>query len=182
MKILIVYATSEGQTRKIAKFLSDMLEKSGAEVELRDSKRRMTGLDVPSFDGAIIAGSVHLSLHQETLTSFIVAHRKDLENLPTMLVSVSLSIAFKMGDKEASRYVNDLIEYTGFTPTTVSLVAGALRFDEYDYFMEQIIEHVLLDEREQIHEDKEFTDWTALEQDVENFLHTVRTTMPTGSG
>ena len=160
MKILVVYATSEGQTQKIAEFISKELQKSGAEVELKDSKRRMTGLDVSEFDGAVLAGSVHLSLHQETLTSFIVAHRGQLENLPTLLISVSLSIAFQLGEREANRYVNDLIDYTSFEPTAMSLVAGALKFDQYDYFMEQIIEHVLLDEREQIHEDKEFTNLT----------------------
>ena len=177
MRILVVYATSEGQTRKIAEFIAGELEKSGIEVELKDSKRRMAGLDVSKFDGAILAGSVHMNLHQETLTSFIIAHRSQLETLPTLLISVSLSIAFQLGEREANRYANDLMEYTGFEPTTLSLVAGALRFEEYDYFMEQIIEHVLLDEREKIHEDKEFTDWKALRVDLESFMDTVKETI-----
>jgi len=41
------------------------------------------------------------------------------------------------------------------------LVAGALRFDEYDYFKQQIVEHVVLKDHQtnQPKGDYEFTDW-----------------------
>ncbi len=37
MKVLIVYGTTEGQTRKIASFLKDETEKLGHQVTLTDS-------------------------------------------------------------------------------------------------------------------------------------------------
>ncbi|MCY6381198.1 flavodoxin domain-containing protein [Hoeflea prorocentri] len=173
MRILLVYGTTEGQTRKIAEFCSTRLTEAGHEVEMRDSRRRMVDLDMPSFDAVILAGSVHQKQHQETLQNFAVAHRKQLKAIPTMLLSVSLSIAFENGEAEAARYVDGFVEDTGLKPDFVELVAGALKFDQYDYFMNQIVEHIVLENREPITEDREFTDWDALGKAVDAFTGSV---------
>lgn len=173
MKFLIVYGTTEGQTRKIVQAIVKQLENRGHEAKAFDSDRRMADLEITTFDAAILAGSVHEQRHQETFTNFVIAHRQQLRELPTLLISVSLSIAFKDGRSEAQRYVDNFQAYTEFNPKRVSLVAGALRYKEYDYFMSQIIEHVVLGDREQIREDREFTDWTALESDVDAFVDLV---------
>ena len=56
-------------------------------------------------------------------------------------------------------------------PTRTLAVAGALRYDEYDYFMEQIVQHVVLEGRDQNQEegDREFTDWDGLLSTVNEF-------------
>ena len=173
MKFLLVYGTTEGQTRKIAEFCAVRLTEAGHDVDLRDSRRRMADLDIASFDAVILAGSVHQKQHQETLTNFVVAHRGQLKDAPTLLISVSLSIAFENGGKEARKYVDEFVEYTGFTPGSVALVAGALRFDQYDYYMSQIVEHLVLEDRAKITEDREFTDWDALGETLDAFAASV---------
>ena len=52
MRILLVYGTTEGQTRKIAEFCSARLAEAGHDVEMKDSRRRMADLDMSSFDGS----------------------------------------------------------------------------------------------------------------------------------
>jgi menaquinone-dependent protoporphyrinogen oxidase len=169
VRYLLIYGTTEGQTRKIAEFCSDRLAEAGYQVEIHDSRRRMVHLDISSFDAVILAGSVHQRTHQETLTNFVIAHRAQLQKIPTLLISVSLSIAFENGEDEAKNYVREFVDYTGFEPNDVALVAGALRFDQYDYYMNQIVEHVVLDNREDISEDREFTDWNVLGDTVDAF-------------
>ncbi|MEM6462152.1 MAG: flavodoxin domain-containing protein [Pseudomonadota bacterium] len=170
MRILLVYATTEGQTRKIAEFCAAHLEKNAHEVDLRNSNRRMVDLDISTFDVVILAGSVHQRHHQESLSNFVVAHRKQMKELPTLLVSVSLSIAFEGGEKEAQKYIDDFIDDTAFKPAAVSLVAGALKFEQYDYYMNQIVEHIVLEDRTKITEDHEFTDWDTLAQELDAFV------------
>ena len=173
MKFLLIYATTEGHTRKIVEFVASQLKELKHEVELLDSARRLLDLEISAYDAVIIAGSVHQRKHQETVTNFIIAHRGQLEKLPVLLISVSLSIAFDSGDEEAQNYVDMLVDYTGFKPTSRLLVAGALRFDEYDYFMEQIVEFVVLKDQENISSDKEFTDWSQLTEDIAGFANAV---------
>ncbi len=170
MNILLVYGSTEGQTKKIAEFCAAHLGAAGHTVDIRDSRRRMVDLDVSAFDAVILAGSVHQKTHQESLAHFAIAHRKDLKNIPTLLISVSLAIAFENGDQEARQYVAGFVDYTGFTPGSVALVAGALKFDQYDYYMNQIVEHVVLENRGTIGGDREFTDWDQLKRELDAFV------------
>lgn len=174
MRILLVYGTTEGQTRKIAEFCAARLAEAGHDVETRDSRRRMADLDMSSFDAAILAGSVHQRQHQETLLNFAVAHRAQLRAMPTMLLSVSLSVAFENGEDEARRYAEGFVDDTGLKPDVTELVAGALKFDQYDYYMNQIVEHIVLEDRAPITQDREFTDWDALGKAVDTFATSLK--------
>ena len=170
MDTLLVYGTVEGHTQKIAKFVANQLEDQGHAVTLHDSARKMAGLWVPSYDAVIFAGSVHQRKHQDSLTNFIVAQREHLLDKPSLLISVSLSIAFEGGQEEAQSYVDQLVSRCGFEPGKTLLVGGALQFAKYDYFMNQIVEHVVLAEHELVSEDREYTDWEQLAADVDDFI------------
>ncbi len=173
MRVLLVYGTTEGQTRKIAQFCADHLAKTDHQTQLLDSRQRMSDAEIGEFDCVILAGSVHQRQHQESLVNFVVAHRKQLQEPPSLLVSVSLSIAFEGGEKEAQKYVDDFVEDTGFKPTAQALVAGALKFEQYDYYMNQIVEFVVLQDRSSITEDQEFTDWETLADELDDFMSSV---------
>lgn len=170
MKILLVYGSTEGQTRKIAKFCAARLGDKGHDVDIRDSRRRMVDLDLSAYDMVILAGSVHQKTHQESLANFTIAHRKTLKTIPTLLISVSLAIAFENGEAEARGYAHAFADYVGYEPNEVLLVAGALKFDEYDYYMNQIVEHVVLENRGKIKGDREFTDWDRLGDELDAFV------------
>jgi menaquinone-dependent protoporphyrinogen oxidase len=88
-----------------------------------------------------------------------------------MFLSVSLSAAFDEGRRE-QECIARFIEKTGWTPGVSLPVAGALRNEEYDYFQQQILEHVVLKNRKVDHpeRDHEFTDWKELAEAVEAFL------------
>ena len=96
----------------------------------------------------------------------------ELQRKPTIFLSVSLSAAFSEGIPDAQGYADAFLLSTGWKPTMSLLVAGALRYDEYDYFKAQIIEHVVLKGRkiERAEGDYECTDWTALFAAVDSFL------------
>lgn len=172
MNILIVYGTTEGQTRKICEHIGERLEQAGHSVRLHDSGASPADVDVGSFDAAIVAGSVHQNKHQESLRLFAIAHRAALQRLPTLFVSVSLSAAFEEGKADAAGNVSAFLKETGWSPTTSLTVAGALRFDRYDYFMEQIIRYVVLrgHAEGQSETDNEFTDWPALDRAIDGFV------------
>lgn len=172
MRVLLIYGTTEGQTRKIAEFTSDHLSKAGHDVDVRDS-RRAANTDLSAFDAVILAGSVHEKRHQESLENFVFAHRSQLSTVPTLLISVSLSIAFENGESEARDYVRSFTERTAFEPGAVALVAGALKVDQYDYYMSQIVEFVVMKDQEESLQDREFTDWDGLGGTLNGFIASI---------
>ena len=149
MKILVVYGTTEGHTRKICERVEENLKAQGYDTVVQNTSRWQENFQVETFDKLIIAGSVHEKKHQRDLEMFAIANREKMNAKPTLFLSVSLSAAFPGGEAEAQGYINAFTDYTGWKPTRTLAVAGALRYDEYDYFMEQIVQHVVLEGRDQ---------------------------------
>ncbi len=170
MDVLVVYGTVEGHTQKVAKFVATHLEEQGHSITLHDSNKKMEGLWVPSYDAVILASSVHQQRHKGSLANFILSQRKSLAEMPSLFISVSLSIAFEGGHNEAQSYVDHLFSHCNFEADTTLLVGGALQFDKYDYYMNQIVEHIVLAEHELVSEDREFTNWEQLARDLDEFV------------
>lgn len=176
MKILIVYATSEGQTRKIARFAADYLSDAGHVVELVPAEDT-EGLDLARFDGVILAGSVHVGKIQPVLTTFMQAQGRRLSTRPTLYMQVSLAAAGhdpkEHADLEA--IATRLFTEIGWTPSRTEQVAGAFRFTQYDFFKSLALRWIAHQKGEHVdpHADKEYTDWTALTGVLENWVASV---------
>ncbi len=170
MDVLIVYATTEGQTRKIAEWTATHIRERNHHVELRDSAALMSDLNLGIFHAFIIAASVHQQYHQETITNFAIPHHKLLNSRPSAFISVSLSAV--LDRTEAQKYVDHFVAVTGWKPSMTLLLGGALRFSEYDYFQEQIVKFIVMEDggAKPGHNDREFTDWKTLAGFVEMFL------------
>lgn len=172
MKILVAYATTDGQTLKIARFMAERIKEAGHEAELFDTELARRDVAVDQFDKVIVAGSVHQLKHQKCLEVVVFAKRQKLDALPTMFVSVSLAAAFPDARQQASDYCDRFAASTGWTPGKVVCVAGAVRHANYGYFREQILEHLVLEgaHYDDLTKDHEFTDWKDLEKSVQQFI------------
>lgn len=172
MKILIAYATTEGQTHKICKTIADQVVGLGHQVEMLDTARKRRDVHPDDFDAFIIAASVHQDKHQNEIEVFVAACKEVLSAKPAIFISVSLAAAFEEKISDANSYVADFVALTGWTPDQSLIVAGAVRSEEYDYFQQQILEHVVLKDRDdfQPNEPQEFTDWAELANAVEKFI------------
>jgi menaquinone-dependent protoporphyrinogen oxidase len=172
VNVLIVYGTTEGQTRKIAEWTATHVRKLGHEVELRDSASSASDSDLATFDAFIIAASVHQERHQDTIINFAIAHHQLLNAKPAAFISVSLSAVLEDEKKEARKYVDRFVSVTGWQPRMSLLLGGALLFTKYDYFQEQIVKFIVMKRggAESTEHDHEFTDWNALAGFVDGFL------------
>jgi len=172
MKILIAYATTDGQTRKIARFACDRLVDAGHGVELL-SVDDAEGLDLNRFDGVILGGSLHAGHYQKSLTQFVTEAKVALAAKPTLLLAVSLlgagddSGQWTGSDKCLAEFMAD----TGWTPGRVEHVAGAFRFSEYDFrawAMRQIADQK--GDAVEAGKDKEYTDWVKMETVLDDWV------------
>lgn len=165
MNILICYASSEGQTRKIARTCGDLLIARGHEVEIVDAKDA-DDAELAGFDAAILAGSVHLGRLQAELAGFARAHAQELNAMPGKLLVVSLSAAGGEPSKmeDLHRMAEAFSQETGWTQGEVHHVAGAFRFTRYGLFKSWAMRWIAARKGQKIdpHGDREYTDWAAL--------------------
>ena len=171
MNVMIVYGTTEGQTRKIAEWTATYIRDREHHVDLRDSAEPMPNLELGLFHAFIIAASVHQQYHQESVTDFVIAHHKLLNAKPSAFISVSLSAVLEGERAEAQRYVDHFVSVTGWYPRMTLLLGGALRFTEYDYFQEQIVKFIVMKDggAKSGQSDREFTDWKTLANFIDTF-------------
>lgn len=165
MKIAIIYATTEGQTRKIARFCADHLADAGDSVELIQAADA-GGIDLSRFDGAILAASIHIMRYQKELLDFAKARAEALAKLRTLFLSVSLTAASDAPEDRESlaECVAEFSARTGWTPGQVAHVAGAFKFTEYDFFRSWAMRWIAAQRGQKVRpdEDREYTDWDAL--------------------
>ena len=182
--LLIVYGTTEGQTRRIAEFVTAAAKARGVEVELVDSAAERAASVQPIYAAAIVCGSLHQHRYQASLLRFVKENRSWLAGIPTAFVSVSLAAAMEdaRGRTEMAGAADAFSAESGWTPVVTRHVAGALRYTEYDYFKRLIVR--LLASRPggdpDTSRDHEYTDWDDLTRFVEEFV--VATALREGPG
>ena len=162
-RILVVYGTTEGQTRTIAQHLGAELEKLGHAVEIRDSTTMTDPLAEGAFDAVVVGASVHQGRHQAAVQHFVQANLGILERLPTAFFSVSLVASSPDPEdrKDAQNLIEAFCEKTAWRPTLTRSIAGALRYTEYDFLKRWIMKLIMRHQGgpTDSSRDYELTDW-----------------------
>jgi menaquinone-dependent protoporphyrinogen oxidase len=163
--VLVLYASTHGHTARIAARVAEALEHAGRAVDLR----RADPHEDPSplgYAAVVVGGSIHAGHHQRELVDWARRHATSLNAMPSAFFSVSLSAADDTEEARAvaRRYVDDLVEETGWTPRRTTSFAGALQYLEYDFFTRLLIKMMM---RRGGHptdssQDYDYTDWDAV--------------------
>lgn len=188
-RILIVYATDQGQTARIVSALAAQLEAAGHTVQPAELAGGQSPPDPTGYDAVIAAASVHAGRHQKRALHFVRQHRAALEQRPAAFLSVSLLAAATRpaGRKQAAGQVETFLRTSGWRPPLVEMAAGAFRPSELSWqlrlrtwllgkllwwYIERLGWPADLDT------DREFTDWDALRRFGERFAATVAEARP----
>jgi menaquinone-dependent protoporphyrinogen oxidase len=132
MNVLIVYATTEGHTRDLARFLMRTLSGVGHSVVTEEAPVEGRYPDRSSYDAAFVAGSLHVGRYQPNLVRFARARHGELNAMPSALISVSLSAAGQNPDDWAGldECLAAFEHETSWTPKAVHQAAGAIRYSQ----------------------------------------------------
>jgi menaquinone-dependent protoporphyrinogen oxidase len=177
LKLLIVYGTSEGHTRRIAHFMAETARGAMHHVRELDSTAVPPGFRVTDFDAVIVGASVHQGKHQSSVSAFVRESLAALQRLPTAFFSVSLEAALAGGTHRdaARRYISEFLAETGWEPGMTTSIAGALSFTKHDYLRRLATDLIPRRGAPQAvpAPDHEYTDWDAVRRFVREFLQWV---------
>lgn len=181
--ILILYATREGHTHRIADYLAAALKTRGMAVEQHNVKECSDPLDLSGYAAAILAASVHMGEHEREMVAFVKRYREALDRLPSAFLSVSLSEA-GVEDRTASeanrekakadveRMLAAFFEETGWHPARVAPVAGAMLFTQYGFLLRFVMKRIarLAGASTDTTCDHVYTDWSGLDRFANDFV------------
>lgn len=181
--VLVLYATREGQTRRIAEHIVAAFRAHGLPADACDVGDLPPRYALGAASAVIVAASVHLGRHEREMIAFVKHHRAELEASHAAFLSVSMSeavvedaaaLAQKRAEasEQVQKHIADFFTETGWLPERVKAVAGALLYRRYGvlvrFVMRQIAAKTGADT--DTSRDHEYTDWGALDQFVDEMV------------
>lgn len=172
-RLLIVYGTTDGHTRKIAQAVADYVAEFGHTPIVIDAAARPLPRRVDDCDGVIVCAPIRRRRHSPAAARFVRENLRWLDRLPTAFFSVSLSAGGNEKAVAGARACADeFIAETGWHPGMVRLVAGALLYTRYNWLVRWMMRRIARAEGgdTDTSRDYEYTDWQHLREDVEEFI------------
>jgi menaquinone-dependent protoporphyrinogen oxidase len=167
--ILIVYGTTDGHTRKIARVLAEDLRAHRCTVDIVDAAGKLSRLSPESYDGVIIAASLHIGDYQRSVARWLRMHAPMLKTMPTAFVSVSLAVLEQdpAARQEVDRIMDRFFTRCGWRPKITKQVAGALLYTRYGWLKRLMMKRIVAKAGGDTDttRDFEYTDWN----DVRDF-------------
>ena len=170
-RALIVYGTTDGQTRKIAERLAEMFRMERWEATVMEARAAGPEVRPAGYDRVIVAASIHIGSYQRAVKRWIRAHLDELSRTHSAFLSVSLGV-LEQG-AEARREVREIIDRflhaTGWQPTVRKSVAGAVPYTRYSWLKKWIMKRIVAKAGggTDTTRDYEYTDW----EDLHAFAH-----------
>lgn len=166
--VLIVHATRHGQTTKIARRMEAVLRRKGHAVQVVDTARPPKSVEVWRFDVTFVGAPMYAGHYPASLIRFVRSQREFLQRGVSVFFSVNLAVASRTTDgrSETLPLVERFIEETGWRPTRVELIAGALAYTQYNFFIRLFMRHIARKAGgdTDTSRDYEYTDWVAVER------------------
>ena len=178
MNILIVFATKEGQTEKIAHFISEVIRHHGHQATTQLGEHLAKDFNTDNFDAAIIGGSVHMGKFPDYLKKFVIKHSDWLNQVPSAFFTVCMAInSVNEKEQEAAKSLGpDFLKNTNWQPTLMETFAGAVKYTQYGFITRIIMQQISKKEggNTDTSHDHEYTDWNAVTRFTEQFLEKIQ--------
>ena len=165
-RILVLYGTTDGQTRKISLELAETLRTTGADVDVANAAGAGKVPKPDQYDAVVVAGSVHAGGYQRAVRRWVRTHVAALGQRPTAFVSVCLGVLEHKPDVDAdlAKIRERFFVATGWRPQTVKVVAGALPYTRYGWLKKRLMLRIVAKTTGDLDtsRDYDYTDWKDL--------------------
>lgn len=171
-RILVLHSSIDGHTRRIAQRIGAVLASEGHVATLRSADAPAAGDEIERCDGVILGAAIRYGHYAPYLEGVVRGHRTSIEGRPNAFFSVCLTAGGPGArPKAAQRYVNELMERTGWRPGAIAIFAGALRYRHYNPFTRALIRLIMTitGGDTDTSRDYEYTDWQAVDRFAEDF-------------
>lgn len=167
-RILIVYSSTNGHTKKICFRLRQLIEDKDKDKELTLlSVSDANSIDLDLFDKIIIGASIRYGKHHKEIFKFIEKNRNILERKSNAFFSVNM-VARKpeKNTPETNPYLLKFLNQTSWNPNNIAVFAGKIEYKKYKLFDRLIIKLIMYitkgptDPNTNI----EYTNWSQVEE------------------
>lgn len=170
-RIFILYATTDGQTRKICERLRTVVQAEGHQVTLLPIDAA-DSVDPWAFDKIVVGASIRYGRHSRRMLEFVNAHARLLDTKLNAFFSVNIVARKAQKNRpDTNPYVQRFLRQMRWRPKELEVFAGKLDYPRYGVVDRLMIRFImwLTDGPTDPATVVEYTDW----QRVDAFAHRV---------
>jgi len=160
-KILIIYSTTDGQTKLICERIKK-ISKFNNQIKLI-SIEEVKKEDLPFCETIIIGASIRYGKHKPSVLNFVKENIEILNKKKSVFFSVNV-VARKVGKNlpETNPYIIKFLKLANWNPCKKAVFAGKIDYPKYNFFDRQIIRLIMFITKGPTDTSKsyEFTDWS----------------------
>ena len=132
-RVLVLYGTTDGHTRKVAQRLADTIRTYNIDVDVANAD--VDEVVPHGYAGVIVAASLHAGGYQPAVLRWTTRHADTLATKTTAFVTVCLGILQHEPavQRELDRLRSAFLQTAGWQPTVTKNVAGALLYRNYNW-------------------------------------------------
>ena len=165
-KILIVYSTTDGHTKKICQRILSVAEKAGHIVAL-SAVEDLFRKDLNGFDKIVVGASIRYGKHNKKVCEFAEQYEKLLENKVSAFFSVN--VVARKSDKNTAAsnpYLKKFLSKVSWKPDELAVFAGKIDYQQYRLLDRMMIRLIMYLTKGPTHPQTvvEFTNWDQVEQ------------------
>jgi len=164
-KILLIYSTTDGHTRKICHRLKQVIEEQSCRVTLI-SIDNSPDVDLNSFDKIVLGASIRYGKHNNQVYAFINRNQQLLNGKPNAFFTVNV-VARKPGKNrpDTNPYLIKFLNQTSWQPKELAVFAGKIDYKKYSFRDRQVIRLIMWITKgpTDLETVVEFTDWNQVE-------------------
>ena len=160
MKSLLIYSSTDGQTKKICEAIKEY--SPNKDFVLIHSLEEALNLDIKNYEQIILGASIRYGNYKSNVFKFIRNNKKILDTKKNAFFSVNV-VARKV-DKNTpitNPYVIKFLRKTDWRPKKMEVFAGKVDYPNYNFFNKLVIKFIMLITKGPIDTSQayEFTDW-----------------------
>ena len=157
---LIIYSSTDGQTKKICETIKENLP-SGNKFKLISLDEALY-FNLEKCEKIIIGASIRYGRHNKKVLDFIIKNKNILDLKKTAFFSVNV-VARKeeKSTPETNPYVLSFLKKTNWKPNKLSVFAGKVDYPNYNFINKIVIRFIMMITKgpTDINNSYEFTNW-----------------------
>jgi len=164
-KILIIYSTTDGQTKIIAEKIENIIKKNHQIKVI--SLNQVSEENLNSYDEIIIGASIRYGKHNKKIYSFIESNKSILESKKSAFFSVNVvARKFEKNRPDTNPYIQKFLQKTVWRPNRLAVFAGKVDYPNYSFLNKLVIRFIMYLTKGPTDTSKsyEFTDWKKVEE------------------
>ena len=172
--VLVLYASFDGQTARIADRICDGLRAAGHPATLLSAEGIGAGREIAGHDAVIIGSAIRFGHHPKYVEILVRDHLQEIRARPNAFFSVCLSA--RRSPETARKYMDDFEQGTRWYPHDRASFAGALYYRRYGPFLRFMMRIVagFNGSETDTSRDYEYTDWQAVDRFAAQFAAALR--------